>query len=393
MKGVNFNKNGTISGANLNQLYSNVRDSLGILKKNTKGVGARTEPGDAGAIARLGSIKAGIEQTLKGAGDDGLVAFNQLESAKAIQRQLASDIEANIPALQTMGSQNMYNIIAKETPEYAISGVNLAQKIPNSVTLGTVVKKYFDAPDVASQQYLKKILDEGSTNGLSSYKALVSQEMDDIFYKTVFAKTNRTGDFASTVPDFRKAMGIDGSGGNAMKARIQVAYGKDAGKIINELPKIAKVMEQYMIKEPNMSNFVVRNAVLSGSIGIGSIGILGYSMGGVMGTAVSLGIMRSVTTFLAKPYSKELINTAIKRSGTPAGDAAGTRIMSELNEGTKSASKFNAYKEKVLSRVNPEAYRRLMITMQQAGIETAGQATGAFERPDENILNPVGGIR
>ena len=34
-----------------------------------------------------------------------------------------------------------------------------------------------------------------------------------------------------------------------------------------------------------------------------------------------------------------------------------------------------------------------MITMQQAGIETAGQATGAFERPDENILNPVGGIR
>ena len=67
--------------------------------------------------------------------------------------------------------------------------------------------------------------------------------------------------------------------------------------------------------------------------------------------------------------------------------------MSELNEGTKSASKFNAYKEKVLSRVNPEAYRRLMITMQQAGIETAGQATGAFERPDENILNPVGGIR
>ena len=49
-------------------------------------------------------------------------------------------------------------------------------------------------------------------------------------------------------------------------------------------------------------------------------------------------------------HSKELINTAIKRRGTPAGDAAGTRIMSELNEGTKSASKFNAYKEKVLSR-------------------------------------------
>jgi len=394
LKGVNFNKNGTISGANLNQLYSNVRDSYGILKKNTKGVGARTEPGDAGAIARLGSIKAGIEQTLKGAGDDGLAAFNQLESAKAIQRRLASDIEANIPALQTMGSQNMYNIVAKEAPEYSISGVNLAQKIPNSVTLGTVVKKYFDAPDVASQRYLKKILDEGSTNGLSSYKALVSQEMDDIFYKTVFSKTNRTGDFASTVPDFRKAMGIDGTGSGAMKARLTVAYGeKQATAMINELPKIAKVMEQYMIKEPNMSNFVVRNAILSGSIGIGSIGILGYSMGGVLGTAVSLGIMRSVTSFLAKPYSKELINTAIKRSGTPAGDAAGTRIMSELNEGTKSASKFNAYKEKVLSRVNPEAYRRLMITMQQAGIETTGQATGVFARPDEDILNPVGGIR
>jgi len=393
LRDVKFKADGTMSGANLNQLYANVRDSLGLLKKNTRGVGARAEPGDAGAIARLGSIKAGIEQTLKGAGDDGLAAFNQLESAKAIQRQLASDIEANIPALQTMGSQNMYNIVAKEAPEYSISGVNLAQKIPNSVTLGTVVKKYFDAPDVASQRYLKKILDEGSTDGLSSYKALVSQEMDDIFYKTVFAKTNRTGDFASTVPDFRKAMGIDGSGGNAMKARIQVAYGESAEKIINELPKIAKVMEQYMIKEPNMSNFVVRNAILSGSIGIGSIGLFGYSMGGVMGTAVSLGIMRSVTNFLAKPYSKELINTAIKRSGTPAGDAAGTRIMSELNEGTKSASKFNAYKEKVLSRVNPEAYRRLMITMQQAGIETTGQATGAFARPDEDILNPVGGIR
>ena len=393
LRDVKFKADGTMSGANLNQLYANVRDSLGLLKKNTRGVGARAEPGDAGAIARLGSIKAGIEQTLKGAGDDGLAAFNQLESAKAIQRQLASDIEANIPALQTMGSQNMYNIVAKEAPEYSISGVNLAQKIPNSVTLGTVVKKYFDAPDVASQRYLKKILDEGSTDGLSSYKALVSQEMDDIFYKTVFAKTNRTGDFASTVPDFRKAMGIDGSGGNAMKARIQVAYGESAEKIINELPKIAKVMEQYMIKEPNMSNFVVRNAILSGSIGIGSIGLFGYSMGGVMGTAVSLGIMRSVTNFLAKPYSKELVNTAIKRSGTPAGDAAGTRIMSELNEGTKSASKFNAYKEKVLSRVNPEAYRRLMITMQQAGIETTGQATGAFARPDEDILNPVGGIR
>ena len=393
LRDVKFKADGTMSGANLNQLYANVRDSLGLLKKNTRGVGARAEPGDAGAIARLGSIKAGIEQTLKGAGDDGLAAFNQLESAKAIQRQLASDIEANIPALQTMGSQNMYNIVAKEAPEYSISGVNLAQKIPNSVTLGTVVKKYFDAPDVASQRYLKKILDEGSTDGLSSYKALVSQEMDDIFYKTVFAKTNRTGDFASTVPDFRKAMGIDGSGGNAMKARIQVAYGESAEKIINELPKIAKVMEQYMIKEPNMSNFVVRNAILSGSIGIGSIGILGYSMGGVLGTAVSLGIMQSVTKFLAKPYSKELVNTAIKRSGTPAGDAAGTRIMSELNEGTKSASKFNAYKEKVLSRVNPEAYRRLMITMQQAGIETTGQATGAFARPDEDILNPVGGIR
>lgn len=390
LRDVKFKADGTMSGANLNQLYANVRDSLGLLKKNTRGVGARAEPGDAGAIARLGSIKAGIEQTLKGAGDDGLVAFNQLESAKAIQRQLASDIEANIPALQTMGSQNMYNIIAKEAPEYSISGVNLAQKIPNSVTLGTVVKKYFDAPDVASQRYLKKILDEGSTNGLSSYKALVSQEMDDIFYKTVFSKTNRTGDFASTVPDFRKAMGIDGTGSGAMKARLTVAYGeKQATAMINELPKIAKVMEQYMIKEPNMSNFVVRNAILSGSIGIGSIGILGYSMGGVLGTAVSLGIMRSVTAFLAKPYSKELINTAIKRSGTPAGDAAGTRIMSELNEGTKSASKFNAYKEKILQRANPEAYRRLMITMQQAGIETTGQATGVFARPDGTELDPT----
>jgi hypothetical protein len=156
--------------------------------------------------------------------------------------------------------------------------------------------------------------------------------------------------------------------------------------MITELPKIAKVMEQYMIKEPNMSNFVVRNAVLSGSIGIGSIGILGYSMGGVLGTAVSLGIMRSVTSFLAKPYSKELINTAIKRTGTPAGDAAGTRIMSEINAGTKSDSKFNAYKEKVLSKANPEAYRKLMIAMQQAGIETTAQSTGMFESPNQKML-------
>ena len=387
LRGVKFNKGGTISGSNLNQLYANVRDSLGVLEKNTKGIGATVSAGDAGALARLGSIKAGIEQSLKGAGDDGIAAFNQLKIAKDLQKKVGADIQANIPALQVMGSQNMYNLIAKETPEFAISGVNLAQKIPNSVTLGTVIGKYFNSPEIASQQYLKKLLDAETGTGLSSYKALVSQEMDDIFYKTVFSRTNLKGDFSATVPEFRKAMGIDGSGSGLMKSRLRVAYGNDAAeKMITELPKIAKVMEQYMIKEPNMSNFVVRNAVLSGSIGIGSIGILGYSMGGVLGTAVSLGIMRSVTSFLAKPYSKELINTAIKRTGTPAGDAAGTRIMSEINAGTKSASKFNAYKEKVLSKANPEAYRKLMIAMQQAGIETTAQSTGMFESPNQKML-------
>lgn len=395
LRNVKFNKDGTITGKNLNQLYSNVRDAKGSLQRNLKVPGQRSLPGDAVALARLGNAQAAIEASLKTAGRAGDDVFNQLSTAKNLQKQLDADIQANIPAIRVMGSENMYKVLASEAPEFAVKGTNLVSKAQGNVTLGTVVKEYFDSPSISSQQYLKKILDEQSGTGLSSYKALVTQEMDDVFYKTIFEKANRTGDFASSVPDFRKAMGIDGRGGGLMKSRLTVAYGKEtANKMISELPKVAKVMEEHMIKQPNMSNFVVRNAILSGSIGIGSIGILGYSMGGVLGTAVSLGIMRSVTNFLAQPYSKQLLSTAISKSGTPAGDVAATRIMDELNAGTKSSQAFNNAKIKTLAKVNPDAFRKLTTAFaragveipRQAGIEATAQATGLIDRPDEDIL-------
>ena len=42
--------------------------------------------------------------------------------------------------------------------------------------------------------------------------------------------------------------------------------------------------------------------------------------------------------------------------------------------------------KKVLSKANPEAYRKLMIAMQQAGIETTAQSTGMFESPNQKML-------
>lgn len=381
LKNVEFTNKGNITGKNLHQLHSNIRDSLSIIQKKQ---GANIEIASPITLARLRDARAVVEGSLRMAGPKGNQAFKQLETAKVFGQNLRNEAQVNKPALDLMGSENIFKSLADETL-YQVPSISMKQTIANKASLGTLIDKYYKNNSVQAQNYLKTTLDS-SAKMKGQYKALVTQELDDIFYNTVFTKTNLGKSFKSTIPELRKALGL-GEKNSLLRTKMNAAYGeKEATRIFTELPKIANVMEKYIITNPNMSNFVVRNAVLSGSIGVGAIGALSFGLGGYLGTAVSMGAMYGITRFLAQPYAKQLVNTSLTQSATAAGRDATKRIGDEISKFSRLPAKINQAKEKALSKANPEAYKKLMKMMQQAGLETTVQASDVMGRPDEKIL-------
>ena len=392
LKNVKFTDKGNITGKNLHQLHSNIRDSLSIIQKKQ---GANIEIASPITLARLRDAKAVVEGSLRMAGPKGNQAFKQLKTAQVFGQNLRNEAQVNKPALDLMGSENIFKSLADETL-YQVPSISMKQAIANKASLGNLIDKYYKNNSVKAQDYLKKTLDS-SSKMKGQYKAMVTQELDDIFYNTVFTKTNLGKSFKSTIPELRKALGL-GEKNSLLRTKMNAAYGeKEATRIFTELPKIANVMEKYIITNPNMSNFVVRNAVLSGSIGVGAIGALSFGLGGYLGTAVSMGAMYGITRFLAQPYAKQLVNTSLTQSATAAGRDATKRIGDEISKFSRVSAKFNQAKEEALSKANPEAYKKLMKMMQQAGLkemqqvglEITAQSAGMFERPDEKILGGI----
>ena len=381
---------GRINGKGLNQLYSNVRDSLNLINSNVKKSGVAEKASDQVAIPRLAALKETIESTINNSGAKGAEAARKLLAAKTGGQQFRTAVQQNADALNVMGSQNALKILANEMPEYGIQGVRMSAVDKGRATVTDVINKYYNKPDISSQKYLKSLLDGKEGSKFGEYKALVSQEIDDLFYQNVFKSVNKGGNWKGTVTDYNKAFGLHGEGNGLMKAKIRTAFptkqfGTKADDIINNLGKISKILDNHMVTQPNFSKYLVRNAAISGTLGFGVVGLGGAAIGGLMGTAVSMGAVYGIVNFLAKPYAKGLVNTAINQAGTRAGTTAGERITAEISELSKPAAKFNAKKEQIMARLNPELYEKFKLSLEgtrQAGIEGIAQTSGLIDRPD-----------
>ena len=388
---------GKINGKGLNQLYSNVRDSLALINNNARKSGVAEKASDQVAIPRLSALKKTIEEAIENSGAKGADAAKKLLAAKNAGQQFRTAVKQNADALNVMGSQNALKILSKEMPEYSIQGVRMSTVDKGRATVTDVINKYYNKPDLESQKYLKSLLDGNEGSKFGEYKALVSQEIDDLFYQNVFKSVNKGGNWKGTVNDYNKAFGLHGEGSGLMKAKIRTAFPeKEANNIINNLGQISKILDNHMVTQPNFSKYLVRNAAISGTLGFGAVGIGGAALGGLLGTAVSMGAVYGIVSFLAKPYAKGLINTAINQAGTRAGTAAGERITAEISQLSKPAAKFNAKKEQIMSKLNPELYNKFKLSLEgsrQTSIESLAQTADFIERPDEDILNPIGGIR
>ena len=364
---------GTLSGKDYSKLYSNVRDRITNIKSQ-QALGQNLSAENKHALTTLNLLKDRLEQNMAGVADDALA---KLQIAKDANTALIDDVTLNKQALQFMGQSNAFKRVSESLRKdgdeqlFTIPGVKLPQG-STTTTQQTLLRDFFDSPVVAKQQQLKNLI------GDTEYKGLVNAQIDDVLERELFLPLNAGKDITKLGQNLSKELQNP-----VMKARIVEAYGKELGtKIINNIDSFRKVTP-FLLAEPNLNNFVLRNAILSkGSIGIGSVGILGYSFGGPVGSLASLGIMYGFSKLLSKPYGQKLLTQA--NLETASGREAAIRVRDEIMKESRVADKFNRTRERALQLTNPEAFKKYVELLRQTGIEYGGSVIGTLPTSTAN---------
>lgn len=361
---------GILSGRDYLKLYSNVRDKISNIKASAP-IGQNLTAENKHALAKLSSLQNALENNMRGVADD---ALQKLQVAKDANKAFLDDVNLNKQALAYMGNSNAFKNVSKELTKdqkemFKIDTLNLPVG-SQSTTQATLLRNYFETTDAAKHAQLHKLI------GDTEYKGLVNAQIDDILEQKLFLPLNSGKDITRLTKDATTDLLSP-----AMRVKITEAYGKDLGnKIINNIGSFNKI-SPFLLAEPNLNNFVLRNAVLSkGSIGIGSVGILGYSFGGPIGSLASLGVMYGFSRLLSKPYGQRLIQQA--NLETAAGREAATRVRDELSKELRVADKFNRTRERALQIANPEAFRKYVELLRQSGVEYGGAIIGTL--PDSS---------
>lgn len=392
-----------LTGQETNRLYSSIKDRV-IEQRNkivaSKYTGTTSIPEETAKLNAALDLKTAFESNLKASGvlskqGDDISAL--LTQANTNTGKLANTIEVNRDAIKHMSAErtilkNLYNDphLGMKAEMRELTGLTLSDigKISKN-GVDDVLRKYKDSGDIKNQLRLKSLLGE------QEYRALVQQEIDDIYWNNLLAP-NKFQDFKKNLPALNEAMGITGNKKTLLKSRLTAMFQnnnvpkaqaiKKANERIAEMERLHKTFG-YVLSHPDMSTFVLRNAILSkGNIGIGAVGVLGFMGGGILGTASSMGLMYAVSNFLSKPYSKQLLSKAAAGPSTASGREAINEISREMRKGSAQAHKFNRLKEVKLALSNPTAYKRYTELLRQSGIEITAQT--AFDSPN---YEPKGG--
>ena len=362
---------GDITGKDYLRLYSNVRDKIKDIKASAP-LGQNLSAQNQHAKAKLLGLQKALEERLKGQiGATGEDLSQMLGRAENSYGTMVAEVNLNKEALAFMGRDNqLTKVLKKELQPDDASAVIPNVLLPTTGTsrsIGDVMNKYWVKSNPADQQYFKSLIGE------KEYKSLVNSEIDDILEKNYLIPMINEGKApAALKKGLEKELKTP-----LMRQRLIEAHGKQLGNTIyNNFDRVTNIMP-YLLQEPNLNNFVLRNAILSkGAIGIGSMGILGYSLGGPLGTAVSMGVMWQISKFLAKPYGQTLLAQA--NVNTAAGREAIKKISNDFTRETKLPAKATKIKERALAIADPRAYKRYLELLRQAGVEYTGQAVGAL---------------
>jgi len=391
-----------LNGNQMNRLHTSIKDEVIRYRNKISTAQFQTAnplPEDTARLMASLDLKASLEASMQGvrtsAGDDiGILLANANKETGV----LATTIKNNKESMRLMGSENtllkgLYDDIDIGSSEFGnmheIAGISLPEirKIGGK-GVGDVINKYANASGKNAQEEFKRLLGE------KEYKAFVTQELDDIYWEHLL-RPEKAGNFEAALPGLNRALGLTGKNMPLFQQRMKAMYGDKADGMVKQFKEVNQVLK-YVLSEPNMNNYVVRNAILSkGSIGIGAIGILGFSAGGMVGTFGSLGIMYGVTNFLAKPYSKKLLQQAALGPATSTGREAISKVKTEIQKHLGVADKYNRQKEKMLAITNPSAYKRYTELLKENGVDIgipgiAGAATatevaasGVLGRPED----------
>ena len=256
------------------------------------------------------------------------------------------------------------------------------------------------------QEVLKQAMGE------NNYKAWVAMQMDDIFENQLFRTgvretgetlgTGITGAGSFNPKALKKAFGLDTKSGAAYE-RTQamlklsgldktflkpITFTLPSGKTVTEtqLDLMIYALSQTPSK-PNLSSFLMRSFTLKGTAGPAAILGGGAVAGGASGFLLATGPLLLFTHIMSSPYSKSLLVKSVKdpaKFGNAFDEYVGKLTGPEGIFGRAQASKEGMAARSDLQQFQ-QSQIRLRELARQFAVETTGQATGAFERPDREL--------
>ena len=264
--------------------------------------------------------------------------------------------------------------------------------LTNSVKL---LQDYANNP--ARQEVLRQAM------GSENYKKFAVAQIDDIFNRQLFNRYNsagvergitEAGNFNPTKLAAALGLGDDAASKANWKLTESMLKESGLGKTLTK-QKLQQMVDVYKMLPslPSLSSFLVRSFTLKGTAGPAAI--LGGSAlaGGVGGLVMATGPLMLFTHLMSKPYSAKLVQQAISNPGKFS-SALNQEIEKVVSKGGFMGKAHSAM-ETALSRVDPRGFTKynndLRKGLLQIATESTGQATGAFDRPDEDFY--VGRIR
>ena len=139
--------------------------------------------------------------------------------------------------------------------------------------------------------------------------------------------------------------------------------------------------------KPNLSSFLMRSFTLKGTAGPAAILGGGAVAGGASGFLLATGPLLLFTHIMSSPYSKSLLVKSVKdpaKFGNAFDEYVGKLTGPEGIFGRAQASKEGMAARSDLQQFQ-QSQIRLRELARQFAVETTGQATGAFERPDREL--------